>query len=93
MPSDHSGVIVDKRTDASKPANRQKICRTIRPITSSAVNNIGKVLVEEEWTFLNPSLSPTSLVELFEYYTGEILNTFCPSKVLFSRPNDSPWIT
>ena len=50
-------------------------------------------MVEEEWKFLNPSLSPTSLVELFEYYTGEILNTFCPSKVIFSRPNDSTWIT
>ena len=34
VPSDHSGVVVDKRTDASKPANRQKVCRTIRPIQS-----------------------------------------------------------
>ena len=93
VPSDHSGVVVNTRTDANKPALKHKIYRTIRPITSSSVNNIGQVLVEEEWQFLNPSLSPTSLVDLFEYYTGEILETFCPSKVVSSRPNDSPWIS
>ena len=32
---------------------------TIRPITNSAVNNIGQVLVEEEWQFLNPESSLT----------------------------------
>ena len=93
VPSDHSGVIVNTRTDANKPAPKHKIYRTIRPITSSSVNNMGQVLVEEKWHFLDPSLPPTSLVELFEYYTGEILETFCPSKVICSRPNDSPWIS
>ena len=92
VPSDHSGVVVEPRTNAEVPAVKHKVCRTIRPITASAVNNIGQVFVQESWQFLDPSLSPTSLTELFQYYTGEILNTFCPSKVVFSRPNERPWI-
>ena len=93
VPSDHSGVVVETRTDTSKPATKRKIYRTVRPITTSSVNNIGQVLVQEEWQFLNPALPPTELVHLFEYYTSEILETFCPSKVICSRPNDSPWIS
>ena len=42
---------------------------------------------------MDPKLSPTQLTELFEYYTGEILNIFCPTKVVLSRPSDKPWIT
>ena len=88
VPSDHCGVVVDTRNDSSKPAAKHKICRTVRPITTSSVNNIGQVFTQEEWQFLDPSLSPTQLTELFEYYTGEILDTFCPSKVIYSRPDD-----
>ena len=72
---------------------KQQMCRTVRPITTSSVNNIGQVLVDEEWQFLDPSLPPTALMELFEYYTVEILNTFCPSKIIYSRRNDDSWIT
>ena len=56
--------IVDAWTDENKPAPKHKIYRTIRPITSSSVNNLGQVLVEEKWQFLDPSLPPTSLVDL-----------------------------
>ena len=73
VPSDHSGVVVNTRTDTNKPAAKHKVYRTIRPITTSSVNNIGQVLVEEEWQFLDPALPPTALVDLYEYYTGEIL--------------------
>ena len=93
VPSDHSGVVVDKRKNAAKPACKQKVKRTIRPITTSAVNNIGQVLVQENWKFLSPDLSPTSLVDLFQYYTGNILDTFCPSTIINTRPTDLPWIT
>ena len=82
VPSDHSGVIVEPRTDAEIPIRKLKICRTIRPITSSAVSNIGQVLVDEKWQFMDPSLSPTSLTELLEYYTGEVLNICCPTKTI-----------
>ena len=93
VPSDHSGVIVDKRANTDKPHLKPKICRTIRPITTSAVNNISQVFVAEDWKFLNPDMPPTSLVDVFQYYTGEILDTFCPSKTIYTRPNDHPWVT
>ena len=93
VPSDHSGVIVDKRTNTDKPHLKTKMCRTIRPITTSAVNNIGQVFIEEDWKFLNPDMPPTSLVDVFQYYTGAILDTFCPSKTIYTRPNDHPWVT
>ena len=93
VPSDHNGVVVIPRADANRPARKQKIIRTIRPITSSSIDNIGQVLCTEKWLFMNPELSPTDLTELFEFYSGEIVNLFCPQKEVFSRPNDLPFIT
>ena len=57
------------------------------------MNNIGQFFTEENWKFMNPELSPTELTELYEYYTGEILNTFCPEKKVFGKPDEPPWIT
>ena len=93
VPSDHNGVVVNKKTDASRPVYKQKFKRIIRPITASALNKLGQVFTGEEWKFLDPSLPPSSLVDIFEYYSGNILDTFCPQKVIFSRPNETPWIT
>ena len=93
VPSDHSGVVVAPRTDAIKHTTKQRIYRTIRPITSSALNNLGQVFVNEPWDFLDPSLTPTNLTDLFEYYTSAILDTFCPTKVITVRPDGKPWFT
>ena len=49
--------------------------------------------MDEPWSFMDPPLAPTQLTELFEYYTSEILDIFCPSKVVVSRPGEKPWIT
>ena len=93
VPSDHNGVVMTPLAVTSKPARRNKFVRTVRPITISGINNIGQVLVNEKWRFMNPDLSPTELTEIFEYYTGGILDIFCPQKNVFSRPNDLPFIT
>ena len=93
VPSDHNGVVVTPLAVTAKPVRRQKFVRTIRPITSSVINNIGQVLVDENWLFMNPDLSPTELTELFEFYTGGILDAFCPQKYVYSRPNDKPFIS
>ena len=42
---------------------------------------------------MDPLLPPTQLTELFQYYTSEILDIFCPAKVVVSRPNDKLWVT
>ena len=93
VPSDHNGVVMSPCTVISIPVRRQKYVRTVRPITTSAINNIGQVLVEEEWKFMDPDLNPTELTELFEFYTTGILDIFCPQKKIFSRPGQKPFIT
>ena len=42
---------------------------------------------------MDPNLTPTELTELFEFYTGGILDVFCPKKRIFSRPGQKPFIT
>ena len=91
--SDHNGVVVIPRSVSDVPVRRQKIVRNIRPITASAIDNIGQVFTNEMWEFMDPYLSPTQLTELFQYFTGEVVNTFCPEKQVFSRPDDSPFVT
>ena len=68
VPSDHCGVVMAPRTCAGRQSVRSKICKTVRPISASAICNIGQVLVDEEWTFMSPSMSPTDLTGGFEYY-------------------------
>ena len=93
VPSDHNGVVMSPLAVTAEPTTRKKFVRTIRPITTSAINNIGQVLVDEKWLFMNPNLSPTMLTELFEGYTGGILDIFCPEKKVYSRPNEKPFIS
>ena len=63
VPSDHNGVVVTPRTVTDVPVKRQKTLRTIRPITSSSIVNIGQVLTNEKWqlTYAGASSSPRDL--------------------------------
>ena len=92
VPSDHNGVEVIPKEMTDIPINKQKYVKTIRPISSAAIQKLGQVLTAETWQFMDPSLSPTSLTERFQYYTGEILNIFCPEKEVYARPQDSPFV-
>ena len=69
MPSDHQGVMMNPHHVSNVPLMRQKIIRTIRPITSSPINNLGQFLTEEQWEFMDTDLNPTDLTELFQSYT------------------------
>ena len=66
VPSDHNGVEVIPKEVTVLPINKQKFVKKIRPISSAAILNIGQVLTEEKWQFMDPSLSPTCLTELFQ---------------------------
>ena len=67
VPSDHQGVVMNPRSTCDVPVKREKIVRTVRPITTSAINNLGEVLCEENWRFMDPVLNPTDLTELFSF--------------------------
>ena len=54
---------------------------------------MGQVLTSETWAFMDPASSPTLLADVFEYYSNEILNIFCPEKTIYTRPGDLPYIT
>ena len=93
VPSDHSGVVVLPKTMTNIPSSRQKFVRTVRPITSSAISNIGQVLTSEKWMFMDPLSSLTVLTDAFEYYSSEIINIFCPEKNIYARPDSLPYVT
>ena len=93
VPSDHNGVVVTARTGTSEPVKRQKVVRTIRPITSTSIQNIGQVFINEKWRFMDPELNPTQLTDLFQFYTGQVLDIFCPQKQVYSRPDEEYFVT
>ena len=41
VPSDHQGVVMNPRSVCNVPVKRQKIVKTVRPITSSAISSLG----------------------------------------------------
>ena len=92
VPSDHMGVVVTPIYNDGLKINRQRVTRTVRPITDSAIKNIGQVFCTEEWKFMNPELDSTKLTELFEFYTGGIIDTFCPLKTISERPGENPFM-
>ena len=66
VPSDHLGVVATPLSDHSKPEIRQKIIRTIRPITETSLRSLGQVITQENWQFMEPDKNPTDLTNLFE---------------------------
>ena len=41
---------------------------------------------------MDPNLSPTKLTDLFESYTGDILDKFCPIKKFVGKPGQDPFM-
>ena len=87
VPSDHSGVLVCPII-ADYTQKPKKITRTVRPIPASAISDIGKVITEETWDFMDPALTTTQLTELYQSYTTNLVNTYCPEKEITFHPND-----
>ena len=81
VPSDHNGVLVIPLNNLSS-TSKSTIVKTVRPIKQSALDNLGKQIVLEEWKFLLPELSPTSLVQLFQDHCGNLVDTHFPLKTL-----------
>ena len=92
VPSDHMGVIVNplSRTGGVN-TRKQKITRTVRPITDSYFKNIGQVFCAQEWDLMGNDASPMELIDIFEFYTNGIIDAFCPQKKIFERPGENPF--
>ena len=92
VPSDHSGVVASPCSHSQTSEKRHKIARLIRPITDSGLRNIGQVFTQENWNFMDPKLSSTNLTDIFESYTTNIVDTFCPQKKILERPGQNPFM-
>ena len=90
VPSDHDGVLVIPLNNLSS-TSRSKIIKTVRPIKQSALDNLGKEIVLEEWNFLLPEMSPTSLVQLFQDHCSNLIDTHFPLKTVEVSSFDKPW--
>ena len=58
-----------------------------------SINRFGQFITKEEWSFMDPNLSSTELINLFECYTGEIVDVYFPTKQVCLKLDDKPYIT
>ena len=92
VPSDHNGVVVSPLV-TNEPVKRIHFSKTIRPIPQSALDEMGKIITHENWQFMDSSLHPTQLTSLYEDYTSDLVDKFCPEKVITCNTTDKPFIT
>ena len=91
-PSDHKGVLVCPLL-ASQHEVRSKGTTIIRRFPKSKLNTFGKIIGNESWSFLCPTLRPTHLVDLFQYYLKAITDTVFPEEVIKIQPDDKHYFT
>ena len=93
VPSDHNGVVVSPIDHDSTQTRGKKVVRSFRPLPESSILKIGEQLTKEKWEFIQPTQSATQMTDLFEKFTSDLVNNFCPVKISKSRPNESPFVT
>ena len=92
VPSDHQGVLV-LPINSSAPSQRTKKTITVRPIKDSALETFGQKFVLENWDFLDPDESPTSLVESFQLHCSCLVDEHFPLKTVKLSSYDTPFFT
>ena len=90
-PSDHNDVLVRPIPQVAE----RKLPKTIkvRRFPQSKLDVFGQIIGNEKWEFLNPKLNPTQQVELFEFYSNQIVDTIFPEKCVKLGQNDKPYYT
>ena len=90
VPSDHLGVLVLPVNQFSQKKTTQKTI-SVRPIKESALQSFGQQIVLDDWTFLNPGMSPTSLVEAFQEHCSNLVEKHFPLKTVNVSSHDLPY--
>ena len=65
----------------------------MRPIPSSLINKFGNIIVNQDWSLLEHSMSTTDMVEVFENITGNMVRNVFPEKLVTISDYDKPYIT
>ena len=92
VPSDHLGVLV-LPVNSSAPAGKTKRSITVRPIKQSALDSFGKQIVLEDWSFMDPESSSTTLVECFQEHCTSLVEYHFPLKTVQISSYDQPFFT
>ena len=94
VPSDHDGVIVKPISSSShKVSKHPTIQKTIRPMPTSSINQFGQFITQEEWSFMDPTLTSSELTDVFESYTNKLVDIYFPTKEIRLKCDDKPYIT
>ena len=93
VPSDHDGVFAVPISNFN--SQRKSVSRKIevRPLPESLMLEFGEQLAKEEWNFLSPEMNSTELVDKFECYTSDLINSVFPLKTVTVSDFDKPYIT
>ena len=82
VPSDHNGVLALPLTSSN--SQRKTVSRKVevRPLPESAMLKFGEALANDNWEMLEPHMSSTELVQQFEQYTSDLVETVFPQKTV-----------
>ena len=89
----HQGVLVLPLNSSSSPPPRTRKQITVRPIKDSALDALGTILVQEDWTFLDPAQSASSLVQSFQDHFSSLVDHHFPLKTVTISNYDKPFFT
>ena len=78
--SDHCGVLAVPLTTEHSQRAAEVRTLNVRPLPGSLISKFGSILVNEDWSFLAPELSPTQLVEAFQNHTSQLIEDIFPEK-------------
>ena len=90
-PSDHQGVLVSPIPQVVSKATHRSI--KVRRFPENKLQIFGQIIGNEKWTFLDPNLNPTQLVELFQFYSCKMTDAIFPEKNIKISQNDKPYFT
>ena len=80
VPSDHNGVLAVPLTTAVSQRIAQPRKIKVRPLPETLIKKFGSIMVEESWSFLDPKMSTTEMVNAFEKHSSKLIENRFPEK-------------
>ena len=82
VPSDHNGVLALPLTSSN--SQRKSVSRKVevRHLPDTAMLKFGEALANENWEMLEPQMSSTELVEVFEKQTSVLIEQTFSKKTI-----------
>ena len=93
VPSDHNGVLALPISTVNSQRSAQSTKVKVRPLPQSLIQEFGRVLVREDWSFIQGGLAPTKMVDLFQEYAEKLVTSIFPEKLITVSDHDKPYFT